>query len=290
MGLAAAFSFYPGKNLGACGEGGAVTTNDADVAQKVRMLRDHGQAQKYYHDIEGYNGRLDAIQAGILRVKLRKLTTWNKQRRECAQPYNDLFAGMPRVGSPYEPACSRAVYHLYVVRVAHRAELQRELSDAGIGTGIHYPVPLHLQKAYQYSGYQEGDFPVAERLAKDIVSLPMFPGLTSEQAEARRRAGCRVCALRSGADAGRWSGKLGMVTGAASSPKASRAGAERGVSPDAIPDGKVGMDRLGQFAARAFLCSYHRRSKAARLRSSLDSTRLFSGMPLADLSPLPLPA
>ena len=181
IGRAAAFSFYPGKNLGACGEAGAVTTGDAELAQKMRMLRDHGQAQKYYHDVEGYNGRLDAIQAGILRVKLARLSAWNEQRRECARRYEDLFAGSAGIETPFEPAWSKAVYHLYVVRVPDRAELQSHLSSAGIGTGIHYPVPLHLQKAYGYLGHRAGDFPVAERVSKEILSLPMFPGLTCEQ-------------------------------------------------------------------------------------------------------------
>jgi dTDP-4-amino-4,6-dideoxygalactose transaminase len=124
MGRAAAFSFYPGKNLGACGEAGAVTTNDAELAQKVRMLRDHGQAKKYYHEMEGYNGRLDAIQAGILQVKLRRLAEWNERRRECARRYGELLApAAESAGRPYEPSWARAVYHLYVVRVAEREEL-----------------------------------------------------------------------------------------------------------------------------------------------------------------------
>jgi dTDP-4-amino-4,6-dideoxygalactose transaminase len=181
MAKVAAFSFYPGKNLGACGEAGAVTTNDAEIAQKIRMLRDHGQAKKYYHDIEGYNGRLDAIQAGILQVKLARLAAWNQQRRECARRYNELFDGSPDVATPYEPAWASAVYHLYVVRVADRTELQRALNIAGIGTGIHYPVPLHLQTAYKDLSHLPGDFPVLEKLSAEILSLPMFPGLTAEQ-------------------------------------------------------------------------------------------------------------
>jgi dTDP-4-amino-4,6-dideoxygalactose transaminase len=182
MGQAAAFSFYPGKNLGACGEAGAVTTNDAELARKVRMLRDHGQAQKYYHDMEGYNGRLDAIQAGILRIKLRHLTAWNERRRECARQYQELLGSAdPEVRLPFEPSWSKAVYHLYVVRVQNRDALQKHLAEAGIGTGIHYPIPLHLQKAYANLGYRKGDFPVCEGVAADILSLPMFPQLTSEQ-------------------------------------------------------------------------------------------------------------
>jgi dTDP-4-amino-4,6-dideoxygalactose transaminase len=182
MGRAAASSFYPGKNLGACGEAGAVTTNDEALAAKVRMIRDHGQAKKYYHDLEGYNGRLDAIQAGILHVKLRHLSRWNEQRRERAAEYNRLLqsAGHP-VKGPYEPSWSRAVYHLYVVRTRDREGLMASLKDDGIGTGIHYPIPLHMQKAYRSLNYSRGDFPVSEKAAADILSLPMFPHLTAAQ-------------------------------------------------------------------------------------------------------------
>jgi dTDP-4-amino-4,6-dideoxygalactose transaminase len=182
MGKAAAFSFYPGKNLGACGEAGAITTGDAEVARKVRMLRDHGQSRKYYHDIEGYNGRLDTIQAGILRAKLKHLARWNEQRRALAAEYGKLFAGAAEVLAPQEPAWSKAVYHLYVVRVQRREQLQAELGAAGVGTAIHYPIPLHLQKAYQRLGYKPGDFPVTERVAPEILSLPMFPQLSLAQA------------------------------------------------------------------------------------------------------------
>jgi len=181
MGLAAAFSFYPGKNLGACGEAGAVTTNDPELAQKIRILRDHGQAQKYYHDVEGYNGRLDAIQAGILQAKLRHLGSWTAARRECARRYDELLQSVPEIVVPHEPVWAKAVYHLYVVRVADRDGLQRHLTKQQIGTGIHYPVALHLQKAYKNMGGAPGDFPVAERVAVEILSLPMFPGLTGEQ-------------------------------------------------------------------------------------------------------------
>jgi len=182
MGRAAGFSFYPGKNLGACGEGGAITTNDAQIAKACKMLRDHGQAKKYYHDIEGYNGRLDSIETGILSVKLKRLAGWNEQRRERAAGYKSLFeksgAG---VLIPFEPSWSRAVYHLFVVRVADREGLMSHLKEAGIGAGIHYPIPLHLQKAYESSGYKAGDFPVTERVAGEIISLPMFPQLKAEQ-------------------------------------------------------------------------------------------------------------
>jgi len=183
MGHAAAFSFYPGKNLGACGEAGAVTTSCEQLVRKVRMLRDHGQAEKYYHDVEGYNGRLDSVQAGIMNVKLASLTEWNDQRRARAAYYNELFESQINEGVvlPFEPPQCKAVYHLYVIRVEEREQLRTDLGKAGIGTGIHYPVPLHLQKAYRNLGYREGDFPVAEKLAAQILSLPMFPNLTPEQ-------------------------------------------------------------------------------------------------------------
>jgi dTDP-4-amino-4,6-dideoxygalactose transaminase len=182
MGRAAAFSFYPGKNLGACGEAGAATTNDAGIAKAMKMLRDHGQAAKYYHDLEGYNGRLDAIQAGLLHVKLAHLPKWNTQRRERAAEYKRLFDSVDNaLVAPFEPSWSRAVYHLYVVRTADREGLMDHLKKAGIGTSIHYPIPLHLQKAYESMNYSLGDFPMAEKVAGEIVSLPMFPQLTAEQ-------------------------------------------------------------------------------------------------------------
>ena len=182
MGHAGAFSFYPGKNLGACGEAGATTTNDKSMAQRMKMIRDHGQAKKYYHDIEGYNGRLDALQAGMLSVKLRHLANWNEARRDLAHRYHELFGeAKGSVVVPNEASWSKGVYHLYVVRVQDREALQAYLADAGIGTGIHYPIPLHLQKAYQHLGYKKGDFPVTERIAEEIVSLPMFPQLTHNQ-------------------------------------------------------------------------------------------------------------
>jgi dTDP-4-amino-4,6-dideoxygalactose transaminase len=182
MGRAAAFSFYPGKNLGACGEAGAVTTNDDAIAVKIRMIRDHGQAKKYYHDMEGYNGRLDAIQAGLLQVKLQHLAKWNEQRRERAAEYKRLFevAGNS-VNIPHEPSWSRAVYHLYVVRTEDREGLMAYLKNQSVGTGIHYPIPLHLQKAYEAQGYREGDLPICEKVAREIVSLPMFPQLNANQ-------------------------------------------------------------------------------------------------------------
>jgi dTDP-4-amino-4,6-dideoxygalactose transaminase len=181
MGHAAAFSFYPGKNLGACGEAGAATTNSETIAKKMRMLRDHGQAKKYYHDIEGYNGRLDSLQAGILSVKLRHLAEWNQKRQAAAQRYDELLSSVEGVTAPLQPEWSRSVYHLYVVRVQDRAGLQKHLAEAKIDTGIHYPVPLHLQQAYKHFGYKQGDFPVTEQVASEILSLPMYPQLEAEQ-------------------------------------------------------------------------------------------------------------
>jgi dTDP-4-amino-4,6-dideoxygalactose transaminase len=182
IGKAAAFSFYPGKNLGACGEAGAVTTNDAELAKKVMMLRDHGQAKKYYHDIEGYNGRLDSLQAGLLHAKLAHLEKWNAARRERAIEYERLFSEADMaVAPPFEPNYSKAVYHLYVIRTENREGLIKHLKDQGIGTGIHYPIPLHLQNAYAFLNYRRGDFPVAETTAEKIVSLPMYPQLRPDQ-------------------------------------------------------------------------------------------------------------
>jgi dTDP-4-amino-4,6-dideoxygalactose transaminase len=181
MGNSAAFSFYPGKNLGACGEGGAVTTNDSSVAGTIRMLRDHGQAKKYHHDLEGYNGRLDTIQAAILHAKLPHLAGWNQQRRLRAEEYNRLLSANNAVIRPYEPSWSRAVHHLYVIRTGNRDGLIEFLRTKGISTAIHYPVPLHQQKPYAFLNYTRDDLPLASQIATEIVSLPMFPQLTEEQ-------------------------------------------------------------------------------------------------------------
>ena len=181
MGDAAAFSFYPGKNLGACGEAGVATTNNEEIARKMRVLRNHGQEKKYHHEIEGYNGRLDSIQAGILSVKLKHLEEWNRKRREAARRYNEMFLSVEGVITPHEPESSRAVYHLYVIRVHDRIGLQKHLAQANIDTGVHYPVPLHLQKPYLHFGYGPGSFPVTERVSAEILSLPMCPQLTAEQ-------------------------------------------------------------------------------------------------------------
>ena len=183
MGHAAAFSFYPGKNLGAFGEAGAVTTNNEDIAKKVRMLRDHGQSEKYHHDIEGYNGRLDAIQGGVLGIKLKYLAEWNEKRRVNAIRYNKLLSGVKGIITPHEPSWSKAVYHLYIIRIQNRDSLQKHLTENRISTGLHYPVPLHLQKAYAGMDYKQGNLQVTEKVSKEILSLPMFPGITETQQE-----------------------------------------------------------------------------------------------------------
>ena len=184
LGKAAAFSFYPGKTLGACGDAGAVTTDDEDIARQIRMLRDHGQGQKYFHSLEGYNGRLDALQAAMLRIKLRHLDRWTTQRRQAALHYNQLLG--PLVADqalmiPWEPSWSGAVYHLYVVRTADRDDFVKSLAREGIHTGLHYPLPLHRQQCYADWGYAPGSLPVSERVAAEIVSLPLFPHITAAQ-------------------------------------------------------------------------------------------------------------
>jgi dTDP-4-amino-4,6-dideoxygalactose transaminase len=181
MGAAAAFSFYPGKNLGACGEAGAVTTNDAALAQTVRMLRDHGQVKKYVHEMEGYNGRLDAIQAGFLQVKLKRLRASNEKRRQHADRYTTLLRGLEGVTTPVEPEWCRGVYHLYVIRTKERDALQQFLLSRNVATGLHYPIPLHSQAAYADYGFKRSAFPATETASREILSLPMFPGLTELQ-------------------------------------------------------------------------------------------------------------
>jgi len=183
LGAVGCFSFYPGKNLGAFGEGGAIITQDEDIAQKIRMIRDHGQRKKYFHDIEGYNGRLDAIQAGVLRIKLKRLEDWNKLRRQNAAYYNELLSEIPSITLLTEAEFAESVYHLYVILVDDRDGLQKFLDSKGIATGLHYPLPLHLQKAYEHLGYKKGAFPVTEHVADRLLSLPMFPELKPEQIE-----------------------------------------------------------------------------------------------------------
>jgi dTDP-4-amino-4,6-dideoxygalactose transaminase len=187
LGAVAAFSFYPGKNLGALGDGGAVTTADADLAETVRVLRNHGDKDKSNHTMVGYCFRLDNLQAAFLSIKLRHLLEWNKARREAAGQYDRLLDQVfgPHGTSGVTPIIAHpdveAVYHLYVVQVEHRDAVRTKLDKAGIGTGIHYPVPIHLQPAYAHLGYKPGAFPVAERLCSSILSLPMFPEITHEQ-------------------------------------------------------------------------------------------------------------
>jgi dTDP-4-amino-4,6-dideoxygalactose transaminase len=181
LGIASAFSFYPGKNLGACGEAGAVVTDSEDIARHIRMLRDHGQSQKYHHEMEGYNGRLDAIQAGILNLKLKSLSEWNLQRRNIARIYNEQLKPLEGIVTPHEPTWSRSVYHLYVIQTQARDRLQAFLSEQGIGAALHYPIPLHLQKAYAGNGQTPGAYPVCEAAADRILSLPMFPGLDRDR-------------------------------------------------------------------------------------------------------------
>ena len=181
LGAVGCFSFYPGKNLGAFGEGGAIVTQNEEIANKIRMIRDHGQEKKYFHQMEGYNGRLDAIQAGVLRIKLKRLDSWNRSRREHSALYSEIFSEIHGITIPVEADFARSVYHLYVILVDKRERLQEFLNSKGIATGLHYPLPLHLQQAYAHLGYKEGDFPVTEKVASRLLSLPMFPELTREQ-------------------------------------------------------------------------------------------------------------
>ena len=181
MGIAGAFSFYPGKNMGACGEGGAVTTNDENLAAKVRMLRDHGQSRKYHHEMEGYNGRCDALQAAALRIKLKRLPAWNEARRKNAQCYFEFLQDTDGIDLPVIHQNCLPVFHLFVIQVKDRDIIQKALGKMGISAGLHYPIPLHLQKAYEHMGLPIGSFPVAEACAKRLLSLPMFPELTEEQ-------------------------------------------------------------------------------------------------------------
>ena len=169
-------SFYPGKNLGAYGDGGMVLTNDEEIAQKVRMLRNYGSRIKYYHEFKGFNSRLDTIQAAILRVKLKRLDRWTEKRRKHAKKYNELLRKM-EVVTPKEGGYAKHVYHLYVIRVKERDGLLKCLKSKGIFAGIHYPIPIHLLGAYQDLGYKRGDFPVTEQITKEIISLPMYPEL-----------------------------------------------------------------------------------------------------------------
>jgi len=182
FGIAGCFSFYPGKNLGACGEGGAVTTNDADLAQRIRLWRDHGSSKRYEHIFPGLNMRMEGLQGGVLSVKLRYLDSWNEQRRQAAAIYDKALADSGIV-TPTEMNYGRHVYHLYVVQSDNRNVLRQQLADAGIESGLHYPTPLHLQEAYRFLGYKEGSFPVTEKVRSRILSLPMYPGIHPDAIE-----------------------------------------------------------------------------------------------------------
>lgn len=182
LGHAAAFSFYPAKNLGAYGDGGMVVTNDTGVAESLRMLRNYGQREKYHHILRGYNHRLDTLQAAVLRVKLKHLDAWNAARRQHAQQYGELLAPSSVV-PPAEAGYAESVYHLYVIRVEDRDGLRAYLQDRGVATGIHYPIPIHLQPSYRALGYKKGRFPVTERYAEQVLSLPMYAELTPASIE-----------------------------------------------------------------------------------------------------------
>jgi dTDP-4-amino-4,6-dideoxygalactose transaminase len=181
MGTTGCFSFYPGKNLGAYGEAGAVVTNDDAIASKMRMFRDHGQAKKYYHGMIGWNARMDGIQGAVLSVKLKYLTDWNNSRRKHAQEYTKLLSSVKEIITPQEAYYAKHIYHIYAIRTKQRDKLMASLAEKGISCGIHYPVPIHLQDAYHFLNFSEGSFPIAEKCAKEYLSLPMFPELTSEQ-------------------------------------------------------------------------------------------------------------
>ena len=181
IGEAGCFSFYPGKNLGAFGEAGAVVTNNENLNKRIRMFRDHGQSNKYYHDIIGWNARMDGIQGAILSVKLKHLETWNENRRKNAKVYDNLLENIKGITISDEAKFCKHVYHVYAIRVHDRNEFISYLKDSNIGCGIHYPEPVHVQKAYNSLGFKKGNFPVSEKCAQDFVSLPMYAELTEEQ-------------------------------------------------------------------------------------------------------------
>lgn len=183
MGIAGCFSFYPGKNLGAYGEAGAVVTGDPGLADTIRMLRDHGQARRYHHALIGWNGRMDGLQAAVLSVKLRYLPGWNAARRENATIYGGLLADEEHVVRPKEMAYARHVYHIYSLRTANRDALRDFLEGKGVSCMIHYPLPIHLQDAYSSLGLKEGDFPVAEKGSREELSLPVYPELGKPRLE-----------------------------------------------------------------------------------------------------------
>ena len=181
LGDAGCFSFYPGKNLGAYGEAGCVVTGDQQLADRIKILRDHGQSRKYYHEMVGMNGRMDGIQGAVLSVKLKHLDAWNAARRSHATAYKSLLNDVPAITAPQEMQYARHVYHVYAVRTKERERLMEALAQSGIACAVHYPVPIHLQRAYASRGEGAGSFPVAEQCAKEFLSLPMFPELSKEQ-------------------------------------------------------------------------------------------------------------
>jgi dTDP-4-amino-4,6-dideoxygalactose transaminase len=183
LSVASSYSFYPGKNLGAYGEGGAVGTNDAELARKFKMIRDHGAEKKYHHEMYGHNYRMEGIQGAVLGVKLRHLGAWTDARRKNAAAYNEVLNGIPGVVTPKEMPYAKHVYHLYVIQAPRRDDLAKHLEANGIASGLHYPIPLHVQNAFKHLGYKQGDFPVTEKAANEILSLPMYPELTREMIE-----------------------------------------------------------------------------------------------------------
>jgi len=180
---AASFSFYPGKNLGAYGEGGAITTNNAEIAEKVKAMRDQGQSQKYHHTYYGHNYRMEAIQGAVLGVKFRYLPSWTEQRRAIAEKYRNLLSDIEDITLPQEMDYAKHVYHLFVIQVDNRDEMQKHLGDQELASGLHYPIPLHLQECFAHLGYQKGDFPETEKLADNCLSLPIYPEISDEQIE-----------------------------------------------------------------------------------------------------------
>lgn len=184
IGISGCFSFYPGKNLGACGEAGMAVTNDDDHANAMRMLRDWGQSQRYHHALKGFNYRMDAIQGAILRVKLRHVEGWTESRRAHASRYTHRLEAMADVRTPVETIGRRHVYHVYAIRSRGRDRLRQALAEQGVQSGLHYPVPVHLQQAHSDLGYREGDFPISEAVAREVLSLPIYPEMSTSQLDA----------------------------------------------------------------------------------------------------------
>jgi dTDP-4-amino-4,6-dideoxygalactose transaminase len=180
LGDISCFSFYPGKNLGACGEGGGLVTNNPDFAARAKSLREHGSTERYFHDEVGYNYRMEGFQGAVLGVKLKHLEKWTAERRRVARRYHELLGGTP-LQLPREAAGSESAWHLYVVRHPRRDDLKKFLEANGVSCALHYPLPLHLQKAYAHLGHKRGDFPVAEKAARECLSLPIYPELTDAQ-------------------------------------------------------------------------------------------------------------